>query len=471
MSDPETPAETPQEPAVVPRKYLFPFILVTTLFALWGFANQYTDPMVKAFGDIFLISGVKSALVQFAFYGGYATMAFPAAFVIRKYSFKTGILIGLILYAIGAFLTIPAAYMLTFELFLVALYILTFGLAFLETSANPYILSLGDQETATRRLNLAQAFNPIGSYVGTIVAAGFILSHLQVAEFKQAERDAHPEYETMAPAEVDGLIRASLEDFRDTEPEEHVAMQENDLGVVRLPYVLVGLVVIGVLIAFVVSPLPDTGQQSEAFNLRETLPHLQSFRYLGGVLAQFFYVGAQVTVWTYSVHYGVIMLQLSASEAQWYNSTATLVFLISRFVWTFALKYVRPPVLLSILALAAASCCLGTTFIEGISGMYALIGISACFGVMFPTIYGLALKGLSVNDAKFGSAGLVAAIAGGALIPLVQGAIVDMESVSVAGVELVGVQASYLVPVACMAYVFLYGVIIAIAESRQTPQG
>jgi len=455
--------------SIVPSKYLYPFALVTTLFALWGFANQYTDPMVKAFGDIFLISGFKSALVQFAFYGGYATMAFPAALVIRKYSFKTGILIGLILYAIGAFLTIPAAYMVTFELFLISYYILTFGLAFLETSANPYILSLGSEETATRRLNLAQAFNPIGSYAGTVVAAAIILPQLQVASFKAAEREAHPEYATTAPAEVDKEIRASLEDFRGTKPEEHLAMQENDLSVVRMPYVIVGLVVIGVLVAFLVSALPDTGQQSEPFALSETVPKLMNFRYLGGVLAQGLYVGAQITVWTFSIHYGVTLLGMSASEAQWYNSTATLVFLVSRFLWTFVLKYISPPLLLASLAACAVVCCLGTVFIQGIAGMYCLIGISACFGVMFPTIYGIALRGLSVNDAKFGSAGLVFSIIGGALIPLVQGTIADMETVSVFGSQLEGVRASYLVPVVCLTYVVAYGLVISATDGRKNP--
>lgn len=468
MSESPEPQATTESKSIVPKEYLYPFILVTTLFALWGFANQYTDPMVKAFGDIFLISGWRSSLVQFAFYGGYATMAFPAAFIIRKYSFKTGILIGLVLYAVGAFLTIPAAYLVTFELFLISYYILTFGLAFLETSANPYILSLGDPETATRRLNLAQAFNPIGSYTGTIVAAALILPQLQVASFKAAERAAHPEYETMAPSKVDGEIRASLETFRDEKPEEHLAMQENDLGVVRMPYVIVGMVVIGVLVAFLVSKIPDTGQSAEEFSLAETVPKLMTFRYLGGVLAQGLYVGAQITVWTFSIHYGVTLLGMSASEAQWYNSTATLVFLISRFVWTFALKYVKPPVLLASLAALAIACCCGTVFVQGSAGMYCLIGISACFGVMFPTIYGIALKGLTVNDAKFGSAGLVFSILGGALIPMVQGRMVDMESVSLFGATLEGVRASYLVPAACLTFVLAYGLIIAAME-RKTP--
>ena len=469
MAENNQTATTDNDQAIVPRRYLYPFVLVTTLFALWGFANQYTDPMVKAFGDIFLISGFKSALVQFAFYGGYATMAFPAALVIRKYSFKTGILIGLVLYAVGAFLTIPAAYLVTFELFLISYYILTFGLAFLETSANPYILSLGSEETATRRLNLAQAFNPIGSYAGTIVAAAIILPQLQVAAFKKAERAEHPEYATTAPAEVDREIRAALEEFRDTKPDEHLAMQENDLGVVRLPYIVVGLVVIGVLVAFLVSSLPDTGQHSEPFALSETVPKLLSFRYLGGVLAQGLYVGAQITVWTFSIHYGVTLLGMSASEAQWYNSSATLVFLISRFLWTFVLKYIRPPMLLASLAACAVACCLGTVFVQGIAGMYCLIGISACFGVMFPTIYGIALRGLSVNDAKFGSAGLVFSIIGGALIPLVQGAIADIETVSIFGTQLEGVRASYLVPVACLSFVVIYGLIIAKTEGKNDP--
>lgn len=196
---------------LVPRKLVFPFIIVTTLFALWGFANDITNPLVAAFGTILEMSASKAALIQFAFYGGYATMAFPAAFFIRKHSYKKGILLGLALYALGAFLFFPAAKYGIYTFFLIALYILTFGLAFLETTANPFILSMGDKENATRRLNLAQSFNPIGSLCGMLVASTVILSSLQ--------SDKVADY-----ANLDAATKASI--------------RANDLIAIRNPYVI-----------------------------------------------------------------------------------------------------------------------------------------------------------------------------------------------------------------------------------------
>jgi FHS family L-fucose permease-like MFS transporter len=316
---------------VVPSQYLYAFILVTSLFALWGFANDVTNPLVKAFREIFLISNAQSSLVQVAFYGGYATMAIPAALVIRKFSFKSGIVVGLILYAAGALMTIPASTAMNFNIFLVGFYILTFGLAFLETSANPYILSMGPRETATRRLNLAQAFNPIGSLTGMVVASMFILTSLDVAEFRQNEIDSHPEYATMLPSEVDGKVTEALETFAATQPEAHQAMQANDLGIVMIPYVVISLVVIGVLIMFLLSKMPDTGHEEEKIDFLPLLKRLANFHYAGGVVAQAFYVGAQIMCWTFIIHYGMTLLGLTAAEAQNYNIVAMILFLSSRF--------------------------------------------------------------------------------------------------------------------------------------------
>ncbi|MEM1061488.1 MAG: MFS transporter, partial [Planctomycetota bacterium] len=244
--------------ALIPAEYLYPFVLVTTLFALWGFANNYTDPLVRAFKEIFLISNFESSLVQLAFYGGYGTMAIPAALVIRKYSFKTGIIVGLALYAIGALLTIPASLMMAFWLFLISFYILTFGLAFLETAANPYILSMGPEQSATRRLNFAQAFNPVGTLTGMFVASTLILPYLDVAEFRNeyttvevaaedgtTSRVLKPEFEGQLPSVVDGAVGSAMEELRENDPERFSAMQSHDHGVVRLPYVAIAAVVLG----------------------------------------------------------------------------------------------------------------------------------------------------------------------------------------------------------------------------------
>jgi len=442
---------------VVPSQYIYPFILVTSLFALWGFANDITNPLVKAFREIFLISNAQSSLVQVAFYGGYATMAIPAALVIRKYSFKSGIVVGLLLYSAGALMTVPASMAMNFNVFLVGFYILTFGLAFLETSANPYILSMGPRETATRRLNLAQAFNPIGSLTGMVVASLFILSSLDVAEFRQNEIDSHPEYATMLPSDVDGKVTAALETFATTQPEAHQAMQANDLGIVMIPYVVIALVVIGVLALFLVSKMPDTGHEEEKIDLVPLLGRLVNFHYLGGVVAQAFYVGAQIMCWTFVIHYGMTLLGLTAAEAQNYNIFAMGLFLTSRFICTFILKYLNPGILLSLLAIGGVALTLGAIFIQGLTGLYCLIGVSACMSLMFPTIYGIALHDLTPNDAKLGSAGLIFAIVGGALMPRLQGGIIDGSGMIVGGTMLESVRVSFFLPVICFIVIAIYG--------------
>ena len=455
------------KPSVIPAQYIYPFILVTSLFALWGFANDITNPLVRAFKDIFLISNAQSSLVQWAFYGGYATMAIPAAMVIRKVSFKSGIIVGLALYAVGALLTIPAAGMKEFNIFLIGFYILTFGLAFLETSANPYILSMGPAETATRRLNLAQAFNPIGSLTGMVVASTLILPNLNVAEFMSNEKTAHPEYAEMLPSSVDGLITEALETYAETSPEAHQAMVEHDLGIVKIPYVVIAIVVLAVLVLFVVSKMPDTGKEEEEIKLSALFLHLfKNVHYVGGVIAQTFYVAAQIMCWTFIIHYGMILVGLTAAQAQNYNILAMGIFLGSRFICTFILKYMRPGLLLGILAIGGALLTLGAIFLQGMTGLYCLVGVSACMSLMFPTIYGIALHGLSPNDAKLGSAGLIFAIVGGAFMPRWQGSLIDGDGMTIAGVALESVRVSFFLPAICFVVVAAYGFLSEAVDRR-----
>jgi FHS family L-fucose permease-like MFS transporter len=442
---------------VVPAQFIYPFILVTSLFALWGFANDVTNPLVKAFREIFLISNAQSSLVQVAFYGGYATMAIPAALVIRKFSFKSGIVVGLMLYAAGALLTIPASMAMNFNIFLIGFYVLTFGLAFLETSANPYILSMGPPETATRRLNLAQAFNPIGSLTGMVVASLFVLPSLQVAELRQDEIAAHPEYATMLPSAVDGKVTAALENFAATEPAAHQAMQAHDLGVVVVPYAIIAMVVIGVLLLFLLSKMPDTGHEEDKIDLWPLMKRLAHFRYLGGVVAQTFYVGAQIMCWTFIIHYGMTLIGLTAAQAQNYNIIAMVIFLTSRFICTFILKYLNPGLLLGTLAIGGGVLTLGAIFMQGMAGLYCLVGVSACMSLMFPTIYGIALDGLTPNDAKLGSAGLIFAIVGGALMPRLQGGMIDGDGMTLFGMALESVRVSFFLPVICFVVIAAYG--------------
>ena len=444
-------------PRLLCRNMWLPFVLVTLLFPLWGFANDVTNPLVRAFKDIFLISNTQSSLVQFAFYLGYGIMAIPAAIYIRRYSYKAGILLGLALYAIGASLFIPASLYKEFHFFLAALCVLTCGLALLEVTANPYILSMGHPATATRRLNLAQAFNPMGSLTGMFIASTVILQQLQVEAFRNTERTANPDYANMLPSAVDAKLTAALHSLSVEEPATFEAMQAADLITVRGPYVMIAAVVAVLFLVFLFSRLPRTISSDEPLTvaeLRATFGRLlRNARYREGVIAQAFYVGAQIMVWTFIIHYGMTVVGLTASEAQNYNIIAMVTFLSSRFICTFLLGYVRPGALLTLLALGGIVAVLGTIFLDGMAGLYSLIGISACMSLMFPTIYGIALDGLG-DDASLASAGLVMAIVGGALMPPMQAALID-------GGSLIGsipsVKTSFLLPMLCFVVIAIYG--------------
>lgn len=442
---------------IIPRDMIMPFILVAMLFPLWGFANDVTNPLVKAFKDIFLISNTQSSMVQFAFYLGYGIMAIPAAVFIRSYSYKAGIVLGLALYAVGAILFIPASSFGEFNYFLAALCVLTCGLALLEVTANPYVLSMGPAETATRRLNLAQAFNPIGSLTGMFVASTVILNKLQVEVFRNEERLAHPEYQEMLPSVVDGHLTQALSDFAVNQPAAHQAMQAADLVTVRGPYVTIAVVVAILFLVFLFAKLPRTMKHDHPLTmqeLRDTFARLiKNARYREGVVAQAFYVGAQIMVWTFVIHYGMTVIGLSAAEAQGYNIVAMTIFLSSRFICTFLLGFKRPGQLLMLLAVGGILLTLGTVFLPGYTGFFSLLGISACMSLMFPTIYGIALKDMG-DDASLASAGLVMAIVGGALMPPMQGAMIDAGSIIG---TMPSVKTSFLLPLVCFVVVAGYG--------------
>ena len=416
---------------VVSKELLMPFILITSLFALWGFANDITNPMVAAFGTVMEISTAKAALVQFAFYGGYATMAIPAALFVRKYSYKKGIILGLILYAFGALLFYPAANYEVFGFFLGSLYILTFGLAFLETTANPYILSMGDERTATRRLNLAQAFNPIGSLFGMFVASKFILTVLD-----SDKRN-----------EMGELIFTTLNNA------EKAIIRTHDLAIIRNPYLILGVVVILMLVIISISKMPKRAKNdNQGSAMRSFRRLIKNGKYREGVMAQLFYVAAQIMCWTFIIQYAD-NLGISKATAQNYNIVAMSIFLSSRFVSTFLMKYVNSKKLLTIFAICAMITILGVILIEGIVGLYLLVATSAFMSLMFPTIYGIALQGLSEEDSTLGAAGLVMAIVGGALMPILQGSIIDMKAIG----TFAAVNISFILPFICFCFIAIYG--------------
>ena len=417
---------------LVEKKYLLTFILITSLFALWGFANDITNPMVAAFQTVMELSAAKASLVQFAFYGGYATMAIPAALFAKRYSYKKGILLGLILYAIGAFMFIPAANRQEFGFFCVSLYVLTFGLAFLETTANPYILSLGSKETSTRRLNLAQAFNPIGSLLGMFVASRIVLAKL--------ESDT---------AQVREIGFSNLDDAT------KLSIREHDLDIIRNPYVVLGCVVILVfiIIAIFVRDNNNTADNNSAADNKGTMKRLFSNKiYREGVLTQFFYVAAQIMTWTFIIQYAD-RLGIDKATAQIYNIIAMGMFLCGRFISTFLMRYVNSRKLLMYFAIGAMTAAAGTILIDGIAGLYCLMAISIFMSLMFPTIYGIALENVSLNDSNLGAAFLVMAIVGGSLMPPIQGMIIDLGTVA----GLPAVNFSFILPFICFLMIFIYG--------------
>lgn len=414
--------------------YLGPFILITACFALWGFANDITNPMVKAFSKIFRMSVTDGTLVQVAFYGGYFAMAFPAAMFIRKYTYKAGVLLGLGLYALGALSFFPAKLTGDYHPFLLAYFIMTCGLSFLETSCNPYILSMGTEETATRRLNLAQAFNPIGSLMGMYVAMNFIQNKL------------HP----MDTAERAQLSQAEFE-----------AVRDSDLSVLIAPYLVIGVVIFIMLLVIRATLMPRNADQSTSIDFIPTLKRIFTLkRYRYGVLTQFFYVGAQIMCWTFVIQYGTHLFTSQGMEeqaaevlSQKYNIVAMIIFCVSRFICTFILRYVKPGKLLMVLAVVALILTGGVIFcVESIWGMYCLVGVSACMSLMFPTIYGIALKGMG-DDAKFGAAGLIMAILGGSVLPPLQASIIDCKTLF--GMPAVNV--SFILPFICFVVIVIYG--------------
>ncbi len=416
---------------LIEKRYLVPFILVTSLFALWGFANDITNPMVAAFQTVMNLKASEASMVQFAFYGGYTTMAVPAALFIRRFSHKSSILLGLALYATGAFLFIPAAAFQQFSFFCLSLYILTFGLAFLETTANPYILSLGSKDTSTRRLNLAQAFNPIGSLCGMSVASFIILPNLL-----SDERDAA------------GNIIFGLKS-----QVEQADIRLHDLAVIRDPYVALGLVVLAVFVVIALVKMPNTTGDSRNAKNSDTLRRLvQNAVYREGVLAQIFYVGAQIMTWTFIIQYAD-NLGIDKATAQRYNIGAMAMFVSARFISTFLMRYVNSRALLAYFGIGAALCSLGAIAIVGMPGLYCLMGISFFMSLMFPTIYGIALENVSTEDSNLGAAFLVMAIVGGALMPPLQGMIIDLGTV----MGHPAVNFSFILPLLCFLFIILYG--------------
>lgn len=378
------------------KQYLLPFALVSILFLLWGLANNMTDTLLAAFKKVKQMSDGETSLIQFAFYGSYFCFALPAALFIRKVSYKAGIILGLLLYAGGAMLFYPAALTESYLFYLIAIYILAGGCSVLETTANPYILSMGAPETATRRLNIAQSFNPIGSITGILLSKQFILKDI------------------------------SLNSISET-------------------YMGLGFVLIAIMIVMMFSRMPK-GKDSAGGNVGASFARLlKNKRYVWGVVAQFFYVGAQICVWSFTIRLVMQELGIVEADAATYYLASIICFCLARFFFTWLMKFFRPALLMAWAAALDIVLCIVVVTMSGWVAVGALVLISFFMSLQFPTIYGIALDGVG-DDAKIGASGLIMAILGGALLTPLQGYVSDATSIST----------SYIIPLICFVVVLGY---------------
>ena len=390
----------------IDRRHAVPFALVTSMFLLWGLANNMTDTLLAAFKRIMSMSDTQTSLIQFAFYGSYFCFALPAALFIRRRSFKSGIILGLLLYAAGAMLFLPAARVASYGFYLVAIYVMAGGCSVLETTANPYVMSMGDPRTATRRLNIAQSFNPVGSILGILMSKYFILDDI------------------------------SLYSISGT-------------------YAALGLVLLGILVVMLFARMPSGKDDDRSDSVGASFRRLLSNRlYRRGVVAQFFYVGAQIGVWSFTIR--LVMQETGRLEA-----AASSIYLISiighclsRFIYTGLMRWFSPSRLLTFGGVMSALLSLTVVLSAGTGWLCitSLVLISSFMSLMFPTIYGIALGGIMrgehPGDSKIGASGLIMSILGGALLTPLQGMVSDHTNI----------YTSYAVPVFCFVVVTAYAV-------------
>lgn len=425
-------ARTPDMDEVVPSDKKLIFFMLVSCFVLWGLLNNITDNLVPAFGKIFMMSAVDSSMVQFFFYGAYAVLAIPAAMIIKKYSFRHGVLLGLGFYIIGALGYIPAAIFQVYDIFLVSIFILAGGLSVLETTCNPYVIALGSEDTAIRRINFAQAFNPVGSIIGLFLAKFVILANLNPATYDERVLMSH---------------------------EELSSIRVGELFWVCVPYV--GLIAIALVIwFFFFRQKSDLKDQGSALNFMSSFTNLMgNKRYVFGVITQFFYVGMQIAVWTWMIKYIMALTDMVEHEAVDYYIYAVFLFVGARWLCTYLMKYIHAPRLMAAVATVGMAVTLGTIYLPTSMSVICLMLISGCMSLMFPTIYGIALRGLG-DDVKLGAAGLIMAIIGGAIITPIMGSFIDNSTLAflVPGFsgEEAAVRSAYYTAFVCMVVVFLY---------------
>ncbi len=418
--------------SIKPKSYGLAFVLVTLLFLFWGLANNMNDTLLAAFKRILSLSDLQTSLVQFAFYGSYFCFALPAALFIKRFSYKSGIILGLLVYALGTILFTPAGNARSFGFFLIAIYVMAAGCTILETTANPLIMLLGKPETATRRLNIAQSFNPLGAIIGILMSRHLILERLH---------------------QVDAADRSMMSQM------DLVLIQKQEFSAVSVTYFIIGCVLVLLTCVIAFSPMPSDRDNSKlSAPLGEFLKELwKRKRYRYGVVAQFFYVGAQTCVWSFTIRFVTSELHINEASASDYFLISIVLFTACRFIFTALMKYFSPA---KLLALSTAGAVMSTLVVIMSHDIWAVIGlvlISAFMSLMFPTIYGLALTGMSGDGVKFASSGLIMSIVGGALITPLQGLISDVtENISV----------SFCVPLICFIMILIYSISVVYGADK-----
>jgi FHS family L-fucose permease-like MFS transporter len=463
---------------LIPKGIALPFVLLTSLFFAWAIPNNLTDTMLAAFKRIMSLTDTKTAWIQVSCYLlGYGCFAIPGALFIKRYTYKSGVMLGLGLYALGAFLFYPAmltsegSINLSFMMYLAAILILFAGLSILETSANSYVIAIGHEKTATQRLNLSQSFNPFGAIAGVVISQVFVLSQLN----------------TMTAAERASIPAAEL-----------TRIQGAELNAVTMTYMALGGVMVVLLLAIWLTRMPNLKEDDKRLDFIGTFGRLKKNRnYVWAVAAQFFYVGAQIAVWSFIIRYTMQQLQFDAVIAQlgsgattdqiiaalrkvepiaagfysfceWtgldvllprtaeqagatYYIMSLIAFVLGRFICTALMKFIKPRNLLAALALIAVVCCLTAIYGQGFVGVYTLVAVSGCMSLMFPTIYGLGITGLK-EDTKIGGAGMIMAIAGAAFLTQIQGIVSDQSG---------SIKFAYWVPTIAFAIIAYYSTVVA----------
>ena len=399
------------------RNYGLPLILITSLFFFWGFIHNLDPILIKHLRSAFQLNHFQASLVDSAVFAAYFLLAIPAGMIIQKYGYKTGILVGLFFFAAGCFLFVPAANTVSYPFFLGALFVLSCGLAILETAANPYITVLGPPEKATQRLNFAQSFNGLAASIAPIVGGIFILSE---------EPKSQEELATLSQAAKLAYIQA-------------------ETSLVKGPYIILGLILLLVMFLFLFIKLPDVTESDE----KSTKNYFQvlGVKNVGwGVLAQFFYIGAQIYIFSFLLVFAEDAIDMKGQEAKYYAGVAGFLFMVGRFAGTFLMKYISPQKLLRVYSVISIALTVWVIFGSGISTLYALVGLTFFMSIMFPTIFALGIEGAG-SDTKPASSLLIMSIVGGAIIPPIASKITDISG---------NIHFSYAVPLLCFVIVLLF---------------